>query len=78
MKLYWSLVMIHTTPILLLEVCWLAGEKAYYNGQEEQDNPYAAHTREAHFWSEGWWEACLNEGNLGEHLQQPIADNITA
>lgn len=57
-----------TTNCLLLEVCWLAGAKSYYNGLEETENPYAEHTREADFWCDGWWEACLDEGNLSESL----------
>lgn len=61
----------HTTPMILLEVCWLAGAKAYYNGQEEHDNPYPEHSRESDFWCDGWWEACLNEGNISETLLHP-------
>jgi hypothetical protein len=58
----------HTPHCLLLEVCWLAGAKSYYNGLEESDNPYPMQSREAHYWSEGWWEACLDEGNISESL----------
>lgn len=61
----------NSKPILLLEVCWLAGAKAYYNGQEESDNPYPAHSRESDFWNDGWWEACLDEGNLSEAMHHP-------
>lgn len=68
----------HTTPMILLEVCWLAGAKAYYNGQEEMDNPYPEDTREGHYWSDGWWEACLNEGNISEHLDETVASTLSA
>ena len=54
----------------LLEVCWLAGAKAYYNGDEEIENPYPVKSREADYWQDGWWEACMDEGDLAESLSQ--------
>lgn len=52
------------TIMPLLEKCWLEGFNASQNGTEETENPYPKHTKESHFWQEGWWEGFLNENKI--------------
>lgn len=46
----------------LLELCWLQGFRASQQGEEEEDNPYPKHSKEAHYWQEGFWEGFFKEG----------------
>jgi ribosome modulation factor len=52
------------TDMPLLEHCWLQGFKASETGLDETINPYPQHSKEAHFWQEGWWEYFFNENDI--------------
>jgi ribosome modulation factor len=52
------------TEMPLLEQCWLQGFKASLNGVDESANPYPRHSKESHYWREGWWEQFFNEGDI--------------
>lgn len=49
-----------------LEQCWLHGFKSFHQNVDETANPYTANTKQAHYWREGWWEACFNIHNLSD------------
>ncbi len=53
-----------------VEQCWLDGFKAFHRNVDETTNPYLPGTRRAHYWREGWWEACFNTDNVSEVYQQ--------
>lgn len=56
------------TDMPLLEHCWLQGFKASLNGTDESANPYPRHSKESHYWQEGWWEHFFNEADIRSAL----------
>jgi hypothetical protein len=52
-----------------LEQCWLHGFKAFHQNQDDMANPYTRGTKQCHYWTEGWWEAFYNTGNLSTVYQ---------
>ena len=65
-----------------VELCWLHGFKAFHKNLDEVANPFKPGTRLAHYWQEGWWEACFNTGGLSDaytqHYQQVDVDSIAS
>ena len=63
------MIMSHTT-YHLYELCWLEGLRAHLKGEDESANPHVPDTREHDYWTDGWWETCLNEGDILSHFAE--------
>lgn len=65
-----------------LEQCWLHGFKAFHQNIDETTNPYTPGTKHAHYWREGWWEACFNTDGLStvykQHYNQVDVDSLAS